>query len=585
MILRITILSFLVVTLKASSCGALSGGNQECVSHMMITVDGSGSMPDPNSVLQILNFLNSTLMTKWAYSAKKTQFSYSLYGLVERTNLTCKGYNTAGQSDPELVCTALSQLRDSYNRGVNAPITLFDITTDIYNCTIKEEVRVYDLVIIFTANSNLGDIQNSAWFAAEQPTIVVNLGTGDFSSWVAKSARTTILCNGMTLNDDLANRILSAQCSGINGMDQCNVVDNSTTVRPSQVTALPTVPDDQASLCDCDITKSWNDIMILADASSAMGLDRFHELQAFVQSALSQATMGANNYQTQVGVITYNTGATMVANLDKYKNIDDFLFDDWGKTGSADTNILGAVDLAIDTLESPKHRPKSRKVMIIGASTYREGNYEFPQNQTLTFKRNFGVIIVIGYGDIHGMGTEVLKQMASDGFYIDATPGQFPDFKQLTKMICDANCFCPGQQQDGYFPVVRDGESWPSQGCYWDSTLTAIQPLVNRTCSTLVSAAGVTAMPNTIIKQRSLIGGAAQNLTKPAFFIGLQRVANVWKWDDGTAYEGGDIYGAGDCSTLRQGSGFNTNITAVDCHEGYYYACQTKPCTSSYYCE
>ena len=50
------------------------------------------------------------------------------------------------------------------------------------------------------------------------------------------------------------------------------------TVRPSQVTAVPTVPDDKASLCDCDISKSWNDIMILADASSAMGLDRFHEV-------------------------------------------------------------------------------------------------------------------------------------------------------------------------------------------------------------------------------------------------------------------------------------------------------------------
>ncbi|CAJ0951467.1 unnamed protein product, partial [Mesorhabditis belari] len=432
----LVLILFAFARTEAGQCPALTGENLPCVSHVMIAIDASNYMIDQSLALRTIDFVSNTLMPKWS-SMKKT------------------------------------------------------ITTDIYNCAAPDETKAYDFVILFTANNNQSDITKSSWFSKQQPTLVVNLGKGDYSSWVSEGGA-TILCNSLDYDDTQADRIIDSACGRITGEDQCH---GGTKLIPSSTQ----VPDDQSSICDCDITKSWNDIMIVIDSSSAMGNESFNQLREFILRAMSEITISKSEpYSTRVGVVSY-----------------------------ADSS----------------------------------------------------------YGDIHGMGTEVLKQMASDGFYIDATPGQFPDFKQLTKMICDANCFCPGQQQDGYFPVVRDGESWPSQGCYWDSSLTSIQPLVNRTCSTLVSAAGVTAMPNTIIKQRSLIGGAAQNLTKPAFFIGLQRVANVWKWDDGTAYEGGDIYGAGDCSTLRQGSGFNTNITAVDCHEGYYYACQTKPCTSSYYCE
>ena len=74
----------------------------------------------------------------------------------------------------------------------------------------------------------------------------------------------------------------------------------------------------------------------------------------------------------------------MSARLDKYNNTLDFMIDGWPYLGGQDTNIyelvvsillsqndFSALVLAMDELHSIRNRPNSRKLIILGASTYR----------------------------------------------------------------------------------------------------------------------------------------------------------------------------------------------------------------------
>ncbi|CAJ0928718.1 unnamed protein product, partial [Mesorhabditis belari] len=579
MLWRVVLFLLLISTVNAALCGALQGGIPECSKHTIVIVDASSYLQNEDLAAKLIDFTNKTLLPKWR-GDQRTQFSFAIYGLVDRTGLTCKGYSTQGQSDPEIVCNALSNWKANLGRGVLGTISLLDIANDIHECTIKEENQYYDLAILFTANNNLPDIQTSSWFPNDHPVIVVNLGNGDFSSWVAtKPKATAILCNANSFDDSLAFRIIGASCGNITGFDECSGPMTTTT---------PTIqPPVDGNLCDCDIAHSWNDVMILADSSSVMGVDRYHELEAFIQSAFTKATIGSEKTKTRVGVITYSENATLVAPLDAFNTTLDFVYKQWPYLGGSGTNVLGALDMALDEFQN-KGRSTSRKVIILGASAYREGDYDSPLTQAQTFQRNFGVIIVIADGDIHGQGIAVLSQLATPGLLINATTGLFPDFHDLTQMLCNANCFCPGQlqnQKSAYFQVTRDGESWPSRGCYWDSSLTSIQALVSNTCSKLSAGAGVPAMPDTIGKQRGLLAGAPVNLTKPSFYLGLTKNTNgEWVWDDQKSYNGGDILGSGDCAVLQQGTGFNSVIKAADCRDGNFYACQTQPCSTTNFC-
>ncbi|CAJ0956729.1 unnamed protein product, partial [Mesorhabditis belari] len=352
--------------------------------------------------------------------------------------------------------------------------------------------------------------------------------------------------------------------------------------------ATPTSPP-VTEVCPCTINKSWNDVMILADGSDNMGNDRFTQMWGFIVSALGEATIGQQiAYQTRVGVVVYGNNATLFAPLNKYQSTDQFLSEMWPFKNEQGTNILAAVLLAVDEFKRTG-RPKSRKVMIIGASTYREGSYKLPLNDIETFQRNQGVVIVIDDGNANGQGSDLLQQMASKGFYIDATQGA-PDFVVLQKLLCNANCFCPGQgQDDGYYPVSEDNQAWPSGGCFWDSTLTSIKTVADTICRNTQAANGSLGQPKTQLQQRTVIQfNTNVSPAKPPFFIGLTRQSGNWIWADGSYYDanvsGEIIDKGGDCAVVQQQSGFNVNITSQGCTAGAYYTCQTRPCTTDFYC-
>ncbi|CAJ0586824.1 unnamed protein product, partial [Mesorhabditis spiculigera] len=534
----IILVAALVASSSAASCGALSGAQAECSDHTLIVMDASEEIQSVQTVLDYMNFTSDMLLANWGYNSRKTQFSFATYGIINVSAIACKGYITYGESVPDRICQAIVQWKGSVDRGILGEVQLQTIATDVTTCALRGETKPYDRILLFTAARNPADIQASSWLPSKVPTVVVNLGVGDFRQENS-------------------------------GQDGCWEVTDVPTWYNTDTTAPPTgspVNDDNVTLCDCDITKSWNDVVVIADSSSAMGNDRFGELRAFVLSALAQTSVGqAQQYQTRVGVVSYAKNAVTLANLTDYNSITDMFVTNWTYDGADDTNILGAVNIAADQLNSAQHRTKSRKVIILGASTYRSSrDYPFPYNETLTFKKNHGIIIVIAYGDPHGLGTQILKDIASPGFYIDATPGRNPNFDQMKTLLCNANCFCPGEEtNDPYYQVHDQNQDWPSQGCYWDSTLIAIQPLVKSTCAILSAARGVPTMPKTLLQQSSVLSVAAQNLTKPGFYIGLTKQAGQWRWDDGSLYSGViQDDGVNTCAQVQQTNGFNWAISS-----------------------
>ncbi|CAJ0924501.1 unnamed protein product, partial [Mesorhabditis belari] len=120
-----------------------------------------------------------------------------------------------------------------------------------------------------------------------------------------------------------------------------------------------------------------------------------------------------------------------------------------------------------------------------------------------------------------------------------------------------------------------------------DSTLTAIKTVANTICHNTQAANGSLGQPKTQLQQRTVIQFNT-NPAKPPFFIGLTRQSGNWIWADGSYYDAnvsGDIIDkGGDCAVVQQQSGFNVNIMSQSCTTAAYYTCQTRPCTTDFYC-
>ncbi|CAJ0926813.1 unnamed protein product, partial [Mesorhabditis belari] len=470
---------------------------------------------------------------------------------------------------------------DAYVQENLAPNTAIGRALDVGENIFRHENQYSPVIILFT-NGLAGDTDLIE--ALSQATYLRNIDEVDIWVVLAQDVEDCSSCYffGLQLTGNKTNQVFNSTSDAVRNDA---IFSEYSRTYPCATPSPPPV----AEVCPCTIETSWNDVMILADGSNNMGSNRFTEMWGFMVSALGEATIGQQvAYQTRAGVVVYGNNATLFAPLNKYQSTDQFLSQMWPFKNEQGTNIQDAVLQAVAEFQK-NGRPKSRKVMIIGASTYREGSYKLPLNDIQTFQLNQGVVIVIDYGNVDGQGAELLKQMASTGFYIDATQGA-PDFSVLQKLLCNANCFCPGQgQDDGYYPVSEANQDWPSGGCFWDSTLTSIKTVADTICRSTQAASGSLGQPKTQLQQRTVIQYST-NLSpaKPPFFVGLTRQSGNWIWADGSYYDanvsGQIIDKGGDCAVVQQQSGFNINIASQGCTTGAYYTCQTKPCTTDFYC-
>ncbi|CAJ0587166.1 unnamed protein product, partial [Mesorhabditis spiculigera] len=459
--MRVLLALLLPVLGLAQQCTIGQGSNGTCANHIAVIIDSSSYLGTSDRADQLAQFIN-TYLSQYDLTAGQTLITMGFYGMGDPSVSWSPIFLFFGQSDISMICNdwqTLFAAEQSNNMGM---CTIATALASLYNTTRDEDWN-YDQIVWLTASNDTTDIQTASAMLPAFPNTnftVVSIGGGDFSSWTG--AR--VLCQNLPFPMGFESKIAAQACRSASGNNQCNHAGTTampTTPRPTGTAPTPT------SQCPCDITKSWNDVMVVYDGSNVLTDVKFQTMVVLLQSIISRLPISqAIGQNSRVGVISYAKNVRLIANLTKYNSPVDAIMDDWTRDNVEQTNIKAAIDLARDTFNNPKqHRQNARKVIILAASTYREGT-DMPLSSASTFKDNGGVIIVIGYGDLKGEASQVLRQIASTGYFIDATSKQ-PDFNQMNSLFCKANCFCPTP----YSPVSSAATGEPTEGCQYVSKI------------------------------------------------------------------------------------------------------------------
>ncbi|CAJ0951442.1 unnamed protein product, partial [Mesorhabditis belari] len=276
-------------------------------------------------------------------------------------------------------------------------------------------------------------------------------------------------------------------------------VANALVEAPSSTTSLPN--PQRESQCPCNRLTAYNDIVLIIESTDDVKKENFDKWVSFGKETLAEMSIGLDaETEQQLGVLTYDGQVHEVAGLKTYRSKSEMLKADWAFSGGSGSNLAGAIDKGEDYLStsSPDQRPTSRKVMLIFASTYYQDPNELdsPIDSARNFKENDGIIIVVGFGGLHGEVNATLRQVASAGYFLQiAALGANEDDDAVAKetiiqLLCAANCFCPGDFDDNTNKFV--GASFsplgiPNGGCFWDSTISPSLPIPDddKTCAVL----------------------------------------------------------------------------------------------------
>lgn len=204
--------------------------------------------------------------------------------------------------------------------------------------------------------------------------------------------------------------------------------------------------------CQCILNNLWLDVYLVIDDSTKMGSAGLFEVASNVNSVFgySQIRVGSDypdRKGVRVSVITYNSVATIRANLSDFKSADELtsMVYSLKPSGSYDSDLQSPLQLLQSMLNytdqnGPKNNTKS--LVVIYAGDYHD-NGEPTIAQLGAELKDSGVKIVtvadISRNDHQQISN--LKSLASngDGFNIN------DDYvsEEVQKAMCRANCFCP----------------------------------------------------------------------------------------------------------------------------------------------
>ncbi|PAV74139.1 hypothetical protein WR25_06762 isoform D [Diploscapter pachys] len=286
---------------------------------------------------------------------------------------------------------------------------------------------------------------------------------------------------------------------------------------------------------------------------------------------------------SRVGMIVYATNASVVYPLGSINNddIDGIMslpfYNDQG------TNLEAAISLAMDQFNNQTiHRTNARQVIVVLATTYRQGDYQDPTEITNSFKENGGILIVYDYIEAHGAVAPELDTIASPGYVCVNT--QDPDGSCVNTALCNANCFCPAN----YLHYGLDANNGvPTRGCYYNVLTQIAFAIAGNRCKQADN--GYMAVVQDQAKQTFLNNMIPNN----NFWIGLKYDGQrfVWSDPDSTMLDGSvalwdtnqpDFSNPNNqCVDVLTGNG---KWAMADCRTGLYSICEAPPCDSVHYC-
>ncbi|CAJ0585074.1 unnamed protein product, partial [Mesorhabditis spiculigera] len=273
--------------------------------------------------------------------------------------------------------------------------------------------------------------------------------------------------------------------------------------------------------------------------------------------------------------------------LGDYRSPIEFQFNRWQYLGTDGTDMEAAFRTANDEMDTSRfRRTNARSVIIFAAENFRkQGDVEEFLEDVKTFKDNEGIIIVIDFGQDHEYEA-LFRKISSGGFYMKFSNDWTSFIEQLNTLLCQANCFCPGQVELSggtiFEPISGPYQRVPTFGCFWRSDLPALETLAEQACKGLGSAEHRTEMA--IYREPEQMAWIRETHKDDpgATFAAMQLEHGKWIWFDGVEFNGeinvtnvNDIhatYGPIKGEAPAQAWGFAT----IGEKAGAKYVCQTR---------
>ncbi|CAJ0573439.1 unnamed protein product, partial [Mesorhabditis spiculigera] len=527
--------------LVSAKCTIGQGNVEPCGKHTAIIVDSTKYQADEKTATKVFEFV-STYLSTLDLSSGNYSITMGYYGLGDPSVSWSPIMLDFAKSSPKVLCENYEGLL-TYEKANHYGICLIETALlGLYNITGVYESH-YDDILWITATHDQVDVDESAKFLSAfggTRFTVVNMGTADFSSWKG----TRVICQQYPFPADFSATVFSQVCRNNQTADQgCkNLPATSTQPRP-MTTTTPVFSDNLT--CPCEPKKVWTDVYVLFDGVLFTAA-KFKQVVSIIKDSLFQLSIGQGQQDTRIGISVYGDTVHHLASLDRYTNSDGFMTQqiqplpsDYG------TNIDAAISDARAHFNSSEHRPYARKVIIVVGAGYRDGNYSSPSYSALVFQNyEGGIIISLDFGYNNG-STNVLKSIASRGYWIDGLNlYQDEDEKAIVHLMCEANCLCP----KGYRSAQDTPRYTPAEGCFKVSNAATDAPTASGVCGNDGGVLGAT--KDTY--QRVFAVGAQSNQDSP-LWVGLSKNnASNWVWSDGTPMNGSSsiVAGSGSCAYL-----------------------------------
>uniref|UniRef100_A0A1I7UTF6 VWFA domain-containing protein n=1 Tax=Caenorhabditis tropicalis TaxID=1561998 RepID=A0A1I7UTF6_9PELO len=201
--------------------------------------------------------------------------------------------------------------------------------------------------------------------------------------------------------------------------------------------------------CGSNLQNLWLDVVAVIDNSDAMTQSSMQSVIATVATVFEYGTVigtDPNNPKTtRVGIVTYNSQATVKADLDKYRSIDDFadnVANDIGIVSSSGESYLATgLEAAEELLFSNEEDPRGhyRKVIIVFAADFGGTGQLNPVPIAERIQTSGVTIITVSYTQDPYV-LEGLQKVASP--HNNFTSGGQDLISNIQNSLLQSNCFC-----------------------------------------------------------------------------------------------------------------------------------------------
>ncbi|EGT31845.1 hypothetical protein CAEBREN_20112 [Caenorhabditis brenneri] len=294
--------------------------------------------------------------------------------------------------------------------------------------------------------------------------------------------------------------------------------------------------------CGTDLNNLWIDVVAVVDNSIGMTNDGLTSVAANLASVFSSGTrIGTNPKEprtTRLGLVTYNAGATLNADLNKFQSLDDIydnVFNDLSRVSSSDeSNLEAGLALAenlLATQSTGTSRDHYKKVVVVYASAY-NGDSPVPISWRL---RSSGVVIItvafVQLGDDTLLWQ--LANIASPGYNFTNVDDEGNLIGKIQEAFLETNCFCPNHWIQ-YQYNISDTTSYKYGICIEAIGMSAVWRAAKMSCanrwknSYLATEFNQQKHDFIVDSIKTSITGFSQPYT---YHIGLNMVKGKWVWD------------------------------------------------------